>query len=489
MTDKDNPVGKDGKEHTEHDLSASGGTENRATGKKSPGGRTRASAKANMTEGAIGPLLIRLTVPMIFGILSMGLYNVVDTFFVGRLGKDQLAALAFTFPVVLVVQSIALGLGMGTSAVISRALGAKDHDAVRNFATDSLSLGLLITAVCAGIGLNTIDPLFRLLGAEETILPYIRDYMSVWYWGMLFVIFPMVGNNSIRAIGDTKTPGILMMTGAAVNAVLDPLLIFGLGPFPALGIRGAALATVLGRSVTFCIILYVLVFRERLITLKHLTAARLLHSWKQVLYIGVPNMGAKMIVPLGAGVVTRIVSQYGAETVAGYGVATRIEFFALAAINALSSIMGPYIGQNIGAGLVPRVKEGFRRSEQFSFAVGGFLFLVFLAAANPISRIFNDSPEIYLVTARYLRIVSLAYGLQGIYIIVSAGLNVLRQPIKAASLSILQMFFLTIPLGLLGSLLYGTTGVFIGILCSYSITGLVSRWMIMKEIERQAGLQ
>jgi putative MATE family efflux protein len=445
----------------------------------------RISNKANMTEGEITPLLVRMTIPMVFGIFSMGLYNVVDTFFVGQLGKDQLAALAFTFPVVLVVQSIALGLGMGTSAVVSMALGASDHDKVRRLTTDSLLLGALIVAVCATIGLSTIDPLFRALGAQDHILPYIREYMSVWYWGMIFVVFPMVGNNALRAIGDTKTPGVLMVAGAVINAVLDPILIFGLGPVPALGITGAATATVIGRAATFSFIVYVLVFREKLISLKGLKRPEIISSWRQVLYIGIPNMGAKMIVPLGAGVVTRILSTFGSEVVAGYGVATRIEFFSLAAINALSSVMGPFIGQNIGAGKISRVKEGFQKSEYFSFIIAAAIFVFFLLFSVPVAKLFNDSPQIYTVTVTYLRIVTLAYGLQGLYVIGSAGLNVLRQPLKAVSLSLLQMFGLTIPLGLLGSALFGITGVFIGIAVSYAVTGFVSRIVLLGEVKRQ----
>lgn len=425
-----------------------------------------------------------MTIPMIFGIVSMGLYNIVDTFFVGQLGKEQLAALAFTFPVVLVVQSLALGIGMGTAAVVSRALGERNQKAVQRFATDSLILGLLIVGIFAAIGLATIDPLFRLLGAEGIILNYIHQYMSVWYPGMMFVIVPMIGNNSIRATGDTRTPGTVMVIGAVVNAIMDPLLIFGLGPFPALGITGAAAATLIGRSVTFTVALYVLIVREKLITFKLPRLKEIMFSWGQVLYIGIPNAATKMIVPLGAGVVTRILAQYGPEVVAGYGVATRIEFFSLAVINALSSVIGPFIGQNIGAGLTDRVKEGFKKSELFCLLIGGFLFLLFLFSGAIIAGLFNDNPQVVKTTSSYLRIVSLSYGLQGFYMIVVAGLNVLRQPIKAASLSLLQMFGITVPLGLLGSYFFGPTGVFVGILLSYTITGLTSRVVLLGELGR-----
>jgi len=439
--------------------------------------------RAKLTEGPIGPMLIKLTIPMIFGILSMAIYNIVDTYFVGRLGKEQLAALAFTFPVIMVVQSISHGIGMGTSAVVSRALGARDKESVHRYATDSLVLGLLIVGICAVAGLLTIEPLFRLLGAGEEIIPYIREYMSIWYLGVIFVVVPMIGNNSIRATGDTRTPGIIMVIGALINAIFDPLLIFGLGPFPALGIRGAAVATLIGRSSTFFVAIYVLAVRERLLCFTLPRPAEVLRSWKDILHIGIPNAATKMITPLGAGAVTRIISVYGPLAVAGYGVATRIEFFALTAINALSSVIGPFIGQNIGAGLGGRVKTAFKKSELYSGIIGTGLFLFFLVTAPWVARLFNEDIQVYSVTTRYLRIVSCMYGLQGFYFIVVSGLNVLKKPLKAASLSLMQMFILIVPLSLLGSRFFGITGVFAGIAVSYAVTGLASRSVLLGELK------
>ena len=145
--------------------------------------------KAKLTEGSVGWLLVRLTLPMIMGILSMVVYNLVDTFFVSRLGKLQMAALTFTFPVVLFVGSVAHGLGVGTSSLVSRAIGANNLKRVRRLSTDSLVLSFSAVALFAAAGLLTINPLFRMLGADEKILPYIREYMTVWYPGMLFVVF------------------------------------------------------------------------------------------------------------------------------------------------------------------------------------------------------------------------------------------------------------------------------------------------------------
>jgi putative MATE family efflux protein len=206
--------------------------------------------KAVLVEGPVGRMLINLTAPMILGIVSIVAFNLVDTFFVGQLGIPELAALSYTFPVVLVLGSLAIGLGTGASAVISRAIGEGNEHKVKRLTTDSLILAVLIVAAFAILGLFTIDRVFTMLGAPPNILPLIREYMRIWYIGSICVVVPMVGNSAIRAAGDTRTPGIIMMIAAVVNCIFDPLLIFGIGPFPRLEIAGAAIATVIARTTT-----------------------------------------------------------------------------------------------------------------------------------------------------------------------------------------------------------------------------------------------
>ncbi|MDX9800534.1 MAG: MATE family efflux transporter [Spirochaetia bacterium] len=450
--------------------------------------------KAVLTEGSVGKLLVKLTIPMIFGILGMVIYNLVDTFFVGRLGKDQLAALSFTFPVVLIIGSISHGLGIGTSALVSRAIGENDYNRVKRLATDSLVLSLIIVASFVVLGLLTIEPLFSLLGAGEKIIPYIKEYMSVWYIGMIFVVVPMVGNNIIRATGDSKTPGVIMMIGALLNGVLDPILIFGSSAIPLLstftaflgfeippfGIRGAAAATLIGRSLTFMVAIYVLTVRERVISFKKPRVREVLESWKEILSIGIPNTATRMIIPIGAGVITRIISSQGALAVAGYGIATRIEFFALASVNALSSIIGPFVGQNLGAGRIERVREGIKKGNLMSIILGGFFFALLFIFAGKIASVFSSDPFIVSTASLYLRIVSAAYGLQGIYLVSVPVLNVFKKPLLASFLSIIEVFILIIPLALIGSIFFNIPGIFTAIGISYLITGLISAYTVKK---------
>lgn len=434
-----------------------------------------------LLEGPVGSTLAKLSVPMILGVLSMVLYNLADTFFVGRLGKDQLAALSFTFPVVLVIGSIAQGIGMGVAAAVSRAIGGRDYHRVHRLATDSLILGLLIIGVGVAVGLPTVKPLFSLLGAKGRTLDYVGQYMRIWYIGMIFVVVPMIGNNVLRATGDTKTPGLIMVLGAVVNFVLDPIMIFGIGPVPALGVPGAAAATVIGRGITFIIAIHALVRREKLLTAAIPGLREIWLSWKEILHVGLPNAGARMIIPLGQGVITRVIATYGAAAIAGYGVATRVEFFSLAALNALSSVIGPFVGQNIGAGRLDRVRKSFAVSRYFSLAVGAGLFLVYLLLAPGIASLFSSDATVRATAALYIRIVSAAYAAQGLYLVVSAGLNVLKRPFHATGLSLLELFGIAIPLVLLGSRLFGLVGIFGGIGVSYLVTGVVS-WLVIQRV-------
>ena len=429
--------------------------------------------KATLAEGPIGKILFKLTVPMIFGMVAMVAFNLVDTFFVGKLGTDELAAMSFTFPVVMALNGIALGLGIGAAAVISNAIGKGNMKAVRRLTTDSLILAALIVAVFASLGLLTIKPLFKLLGAKKELLPLIYSYMRVWYLGVVFVVFPMVGNNAIRATGDTKTPALIMMCAVTMNVILDPLLIFGLGPFPRLGLTGAALATVFSRMTTFAISSWVLIKRYKMVTFEKTPIREIWDSWKKILYIGLPSALTRVIMPIGIGVITKFVSMFGKEAVAGLGVATRIGFFAMTIIWALSSVIAPFIGQNWGSKKPDRVRKGLWISYRFSFLYGLGLFIILYFIAPLITPVFNGDPEVHRVSTLYLRILSMGYGLQGIFIISNSALNVLHRPLWGALITAIQMFLLYIPLAFLGMKFMGLNGIFLGGAISYVISGLI----------------
>ena len=440
---------------------------------------------AILTKGPIKATLINLSVPMIFGLLGMVAFNLVDTFFVSQLGTKQLAALSFTFPVVLVIGSITLGLGFGTSSIISKSIGEGDHKKAEQLTSASLLLSSFLAVFFVIFGYFTLTPVFSLLGAKNSTIPLIGQYMYIWYAGLIFVVVPMIGNNILRATGDTKTPSILMLISFSVNMILDPILIFGWGPFPRLELAGAAIATVFARGITFIITLWVLIFREKLLKLSFPKIRDLIASWKQILYIGIPTVATRLVFPFAIGIITKIISFYGPEAVAAFGISSKIELFAMIVIMALASVIGPFVGQNWGAGELKRLRKGIRYGEKVSLLWGSFVFVLLYFTADHIAHLFSKNPNIIAITTLYLKIASLGFGLQGVLIIVATSLIVLNKPFHTSALVLFEMFILYVPLAFLGSKYFGINGIFYAIAISYSMAGIVSHLLINSILKKK----
>ncbi len=413
-----------------------------------------------LTQGPVGRQLITLTLPMIWGVFAVIAFNLIDTYFVGQLGTEPLAAMSFTFPVVMTLGSLAMGLGIGASSVIARAIGGGDQGQVQRLTTDSLTLSLLIVAVFVSVGLLTIDPLFRLLGAGPQTLPLIREYMQIWYWGMICLVVPMVGNSAIRASGNTLVPSLIMTVAAAANILLDPILIFGWGGIPALGLQGAALATVIARGVTLIASLIFLHFRLGMLCFNRPPFSIVLSSWQRILQVGIPAAATNMITPISMGLITGLIASYGPATVAGFGVASRVESFSLIVLMALSASISPFVGQNWGAQEYRRVRQALYLSFGFCLIWGLLITGVLAGFAAEIAALFNSNRTVIQVAARYLYIVPLSYGFAGILLVANSTFNALGQPIPSVIMTATRMFLLYIPLAYVGSALLGINGIF-----------------------------
>ncbi len=418
------------------------------------------TTRARLTEGHVGLTLLGLAIPMTWGMFSIIAFNLADTYFVGKLGPIPLAAISFTFPVVMTIGSITIGLGVGAASVLARAIGHRDHRRVQSLTTDSLTLALLFVGVFVLIGYFTIDPLFSALGADAQTLPLIRDYMQIWYLGMMFLVIPMVGNNAIRASGDTLNPSLIMTVSAVINIVLDPVLIFGLGPFRRMEMKGAALATVFARAVSMVASLAILHYRKKMLVFKRPKVSHVLDSWKQILHVGLPAAGTYAIGPVAVGIVTAMMATFGPEAVAAFGVATRIESFSLIAMFGLSTSVAPFVGQNFGAGKHDRVRKGLSRAFVFSMVWGLFMAGVLALFAKPLSGLFTESENVISIASMYLLIVPVSFGALGIVLIASSAFNALGRPMPSAVLTLTRMMFLYVPLAFVGKYLFGANGIF-----------------------------
>ena len=425
---------------------------------------------------------------MILGMVMLMTFGLVDTFFISMLGTEELAAISFTFPVTFTVISLNIGLGIGTSAVIARLLGANLHEQAKETATATLMLSFVLALLLAIIGLLTIEPIFRLMGAGNELLVHIKDYMHVWYSAGVFLAMPMVGNSVLRASGDTKTPSYVMAVGGLINAILDPILIFGWGPFPALGMQGAAISTLISWAIGLFYILYLLAIKRRLMQARLLRWHEFKRSCGGILKIGLPAAGANMLTPIAAGVVTSIVANYGPVAVAAWGVGGRLESIASIVVLSLSMSLPPFISQNYGANKLERVQHAYRLCIKFVLAWQLLIYALVALIAGVLAGIFADDKQVVELIHLFLLVVPLGYGCQGVIILTNSSFNAMHLPSSAFWLSVVRLFVVLVPLAYLGSHLAGLSGILWSTVLANIMVAVVAYWWFKKALGKQLRL-
>lgn len=431
-----------------------------------------------LLDEPVGRTLYRTTVPTTIGAVAMILYYLADTWFIGLLGTSELAALGFTFPVTIFVTYFGVGLGIGTSALAARAMGSHDTGEASRITVAAMLFGFLVGVLVMYPALHSIGWLFPRLGAAPQRMVLIEQFMHIWFLGMPLLLMQFAGTAVIRASGNARLHGTLMVVGALVNALLDPLLIFGLGPVPAMGIGGAALATVLAWGVTVAIICWHLAWRENLLVLRPPPLRELLASWRRLLRISLPASLANMITPVSTGVITATLASYGPTAVAAYGVISRLESFILIVVLGMSMSLPPFLSQNYGARLFGRVCEGLRLSLRFVLYWQLALYLVAAVAAPWIAAMFTRDAEVQEIIVIALRILPASYAFQGMVVLSASSFNALHAPRNGLLTSVLRFAVFYVPLALLGNRLGGITGLFVGAALGNLLAGLVvSRWV------------
>ena len=442
----------------------------------------------NLSEGSIQKSLIRMTTPMIIGMLMLFTFSLVDTLFISFLGTEALTAISFTFPVTFTIMSLAIGLGIGASAVVGKYLGRSEYEKAKEASTVINYISLLLATIVVAICWFFMDSIFNLMGARASLMPAIREYMVVWFPGSIMVVCIMTGNSILRACGDTKTPSILMASAGLINAVLDPIFIFGLGPIPAMGISGAAWATVIAWGVGYFYLMYILVIQKELVSGSLPSRPVMLSSGREMLRIGVPAAGANMMTPLAAGIMTAIAASFGDEAVAAFGVGARLEPMATLIVLAMSSSLPPLISQNFGAGKIDRVEEAYRLSIKFILGWQMLVYMVLALGAGVIASTFSDDPEVIETIKLFLWILPLAYGMQGVIILTNSSLNALHRPMSALYLSSARFFVFYVPLAYVGSQWFGLAGFFGGALCGNFLMAAISWRSFNKAISQERAI-
>ena len=448
------------------------------------------SKEPRLTSGSVSHHLINMTVPVLFGISMLMLQGFVDAYFIGQVGDRELAALSFGYPILMIVTSVAIGLGAGTSSVVARAIGAQNLKRARRLATDSLLLSFLITGSISMLGIITIFPLFRILGAPEEMIPLIAGYMRILYFGVPFMVVGMVGMACMRATGDTRLPSMLMVIASIANIILDPIFIFGFGPIPEMGLDGAAMAALIARGSIFLGTLVFMYSRLDMLSFNVPKIIELKSSWFDILHVGVPAAATNAIIPLATAIITAMLARYGPDAVAGFGVASRIESLALVMFYALSAIIGPFVGQNTSAGKTDRILRALRLCMIFCVFTGLMIALMLFLMSNFLVTLFSNNPVIIGVAIQFLLIVPISYGAHGVVMIMTASFNGMGKPIPAVVISVGRMMALYVPMAFLLGYFYGIAGIFIAYGLANVLSGIVAyfwaRFSVRGQIEKVA---
>lgn len=426
-----------------------------------------------LVQGSVKRTLFRMAFPMLAGTFAMNAYNLADTWFVAKLGTLPLAAMGFSFPVVMLLTFMAGGIGTGVTTLFSHAVGRHDQETASKLVSHGIMLTMLVAGMMAVGGYVSIVPVFTRLGADAATLPLIGEYMRTWYLGAVFMALPMMGNGILISLGDSKSASRFMILGTMLNVVLDPIMIFGFMGFPALGIFGAALATVIAQAISTAWLFYLLIIKHRLLVFKAWNFSEMLGSWRKILAFAIPSIISMILMPVSSAVITSLLSGFGNEAVAASGAATRIESFAFIIPMALGMSLTPFISQNFGAGRLDRIREAKRYSTRFALLYGGFVAMVFYLGAAQLAAIFTSDTKVTEILVAYVRTISFGYGMMEVHRYCGFVLTGMHRPVLATTLNIVRILVLLIPLSFLGAWYGGIRGVFAGRLATDLTVGSI----------------
>jgi len=428
--------------------------------------------RPDLLTGSISKNIISLAMPMVFVMILQTLFNIADTIFVGRISAYAVAAVSMAFAVMFIIIAIGGGIGIGTSSLIARRLGAGDKRGADLAAEHAVFLGLGISLFISVFGLALAKPLFAIMGAGPEILPLVISYIRILFMGMVFLVMGMVGVSIFQGEGDTKTPMKIMGFAVILNIILDPIFIFTLG----YGVAGAAIATVLSRGIGTALIWYFLLSNRALIQFDLRSFVYDSKTLRGIISVGFPSMVMHVAMGVGMAVLMKLTSLFGPLAIAAYGIGFRIESVAILPALGIAMAVVTIVGQNVGAGNFDRAKKTVWNA---SILAGSFALLAAIVILLfPIDTItlFNSDPLVVEYGVSLIRIVSLSLVLAAVGIIVSNGFQGAGNGAIPLFLTIFRLFILIAPLSYLLATTfgYGVPGIWMGVAVGNIVFGIVS---------------
>ena len=368
------------------------------------------------TAGPVGSALILLSVPMVLEMAMESLFAVVDVFFVSRVSADAVATVGVTESMLTIVYTVAMGLGIGATAVVARRMGEKDDEGAAQAAAQAIALGLIMSLAVGVFGWWNAEQLLRLMGATPAMVDSSLGYTQVMFAGNATVVLLYLTNAIFRGAGDPAIAMRVLWIGNAINMVMDPVLIFGLGPFPELGVTGAAVATNIGRGIAVLIQLWILWSGHSRIHIRrqHIELVPKV-MWNVCRLSGSGFLQILIDTTSYIGLV-RVIAAFGSDALAGYTIAIRIVIFAMMPAWGFSNAAATMVGQALGAGQPERAEQAVWTAAKYNGIVLGVVGALFVLFASPIVAIFTTDAAVMPNAVNCLRIVSagfvfFAYGL------------------------------------------------------------------------------
>jgi putative MATE family efflux protein len=429
----------------------------------------------DFTEGSIGRAIVLLAIPMVLEMMMESLFGIVNVFWVARLGAESVAAVGLTESLLTLVFTVAMGLSMATTAMVARRVGEKDHAAASVAAVQAIAIGIIISLVLGAVGVLFTPSLLSLMGATPRIIEAGSGYGTVILGGNVVILLLFLNNAIFRGAGDAAIAMRALWFANLVNIILDPCLIFGLGPFPRLGVTGSAIATTIGRGLGVLFQLYVL-FGDKGRVKVHMRQVRLdVKVMLRLLRVSTGGMFQFLVATASWLGLMRIVAVFGEPAVAGYTIAIRIVIFALLPSWGMSNAAATLVGQNLGAGKPDRAERSVWVTGFSNMVFLALVTVVFLVFAEQLIGIFTGDAAVLPYGIDALRFISYGYVFYAYGMVVVASFNGAGDTTTPTLINILCHWLIQIPLAYALAISFGlgAKGVFLAITVAESTIAVV----------------
>ncbi|MCD4784256.1 MAG: MATE family efflux transporter [Candidatus Eremiobacteraeota bacterium] len=427
-----------------------------------------------LTQGNVSSSLLKLALPSMFALVLHNVFGLVDIYFIGKLGSEQLAAVAMSSLLVRFIITFVFGASLGTVALVSRFQGTGNREKASDVGRQSVYLAFLLYIIVATLINIALEPLLVFLGAKSSFLPNALVYARIIIFGSIILFISSAINAFLRGSGDAMTPMWALIIAVVLNVILDPIFIFGYMGVPALGVAGSAIATVISRAVGMLFLIYHILFSKRELSFSIFPVKPDFSIMWRILRIGVFGSIQGMVRNLSSLALVKIISEYGTAVIAAYGVIVRLRMSVLLPIMGLSMATAIMVGQNLGAGKPERSNS----AAWLSIAYGEILMLVgmvlFFFKGGDFVSFFNKDPDVIANGALYFHYFAPALILACVSIILERALSGAGDTISPMIITIVFTLFLRIGLALYLKKFLGLDGVWIACAISIVIQGLVT---------------